>query len=139
MADEYLDHLRAVPLFSGCSNADLQAISRAVDGINVEAGRVIVREGEAGKEAFIVVEGEATVSQHDADVATIGPGAPFGEMALVDRAARNATVTAKTAMRLLVIGQREFGGLMDESPAFTRTILSALAARLREKDVALYG
>ena len=139
MADEYLEHLRAVPLFANCAKSDLVAIAAAVDEIDVEAGRVIVTEGEVGKEAFVIVSGEAAVSRGGATVATIGPGAPFGEMALVDRSPRNATVTAVTPLRLLVLGQREFVGLMDGSPGFSRTILAALAARLRAKDLALYG
>lgn len=139
MADDYLEHLRAVPLFATCSNADLAAIAAAVDELEVEAGRVLVAEGEVGKEAFVIVEGEAVVSRGGEVLNTIGPGNPFGEMALVDRSPRNATVTASTPMRLLVIGQREFVGLMDGSPGFTRSILAAVAARLRAKDVALYG
>ena len=139
MADHYLEHLREVPLFATCSHADLAAIAAAVDELEVEAGRVLVTEGEVGKEAFVIVEGEATVTRGGETLNTIGPGQPFGEMALVDRSPRNATVTASTPMRLLVIGQREFVGLMDASPGFTRSILAALAARLRAKDVALYG
>lgn len=139
MADEYLEHLRAVPLFANCSNADLTAIAAAVDEIEVEPGRILITEGEAGKEAFIIVSGEATVSRDGQVVATLHPGAPFGEMALVDRSPRNATVTASTPLRLLVLGQREFVALLDGSPGFTRTILAALATRLREKDLALYG
>ena len=128
-----------MPLFATCSNADLNAIAAAVDELEVEAGRVLVTEGEVGKEAFVIVEGEAVVSRDGEVLNTIGAGHPFGEMALVDRSPRNATVTARTPMRLLVIGQREFVGLMDASPGFTRSILAALAARLRAKDVALYG
>lgn len=139
MADEYLEHLRAVPLFANCSNADLTAIAAAVDEIEVEPGRILITEGEAGREAFIIVSGEATVSRDGQVVATLHPGAPFGEMALVDRSPRNATVTASTPLRLLVLGQREFVALLDGSPGFTRTILAALATRLREKDLALYG
>ena len=139
MADEYLDHLRAVPLFSTCSTNDLTAIAQAVDEITVEAGRVLITEGDVGKEAFVIVEGEATVSRNGEDIATLSAGAPFGEMALAERPPRNATVTAATPMRLLVLGQREFVGLLDETPGFARTILAAMATRLREKDLALYG
>ncbi|MCB1004692.1 MAG: cyclic nucleotide-binding domain-containing protein [Acidimicrobiales bacterium] len=139
MADDYLEHLRAVPLFAHCSNADLAAIAAAVDELEVEPGRALVTEGEVGKEAFIIVTGEAEVTRGGAHVTTIGAGAPFGEMALVDRSPRNATVTAVTPLRVLVLGQREFVGLMDGSPGFARTILAALAARLRDKDLALYG
>ncbi len=126
-------------MFASCSNADLAAIAAAVDELEVEAGRVLVTEGEVGKEAFVIVDGEAVVTRADEVLNTIGPGQPFGEMALVDRSPRNATVTASTPMRLLVIAQREFVGLMDASPGFTHSILAALAARLRAKDVALYG
>ena len=139
MADDYLEHLRAVPLFSNCTNSDLAAIAAAVDEIEVEAGRVLVTEGEAGKEAFVIVTGEAAVSRGGTTVPTLAPGAPAGERALVGRSPRNATVTAVTPLRLLVLGQREFVGLMDSSPGFARTILAALAARLRAKDLALYG
>lgn len=139
MADQYLEHLRAVALFANCSNAELTAIAAAVDEIEVEAGRVLITEGEVGKEAFVIVEGEATVSRDGQPVATLVAGQPFGEMSLVDRSPRNATVTATTPLRLLVLGQREFAGLLDASPGFARTILAALAARLRAKDLALYG
>ena len=139
MADSYLEHLRAVSLFARCSNAELSAIASAVDEIEVEAGRVLITQGDVGKEAFVIVEGEATVSRDGVAVATLVAGQPFGEMSLVDRSPRNATVTAATPLRLLVLGQREFAGLLDASPGFARTILAALAARLREKDLALYG
>lgn len=139
MADTYLEQLRAVSLFSRCSNAELSTIASAVDEIEVEAGRVLITEGDVGKEAFVIIEGEATVSRDGAAVATLVAGQPFGEMSLVDRSPRNATVTAATSLRLLVLGQREFAGLLDASPAFARTILAALASRLREKDLALFG
>ncbi|OWY60959.1 hypothetical protein B7486_66375, partial [cyanobacterium TDX16] len=84
-------------------------------------------------------EGTATISKDGTDVTEVGPGAVFGEMALIDRAPRNATVTAKTPMRVLVLGQREFTGLLDESPGFTRSILAALAHRVREKDAEHLG
>ena len=60
-------------------------------------------------------------------------------MALIDRVPRNATVTATTPMRLLVIGQREFSGLLDEAPDFRNSIMAALAARVRQKDLELYA
>ena len=72
-------------------------------------------------------------------MATIGPGAVFGEMALIDRVPRNASVTASTPMRLLVIGQREFTGLLDEAPDFRNSIMAALADRVRQKDLDLFG
>lgn len=138
MAD-YLDHLAKVPLFAGLSRSDLEKVARAVNEITVESGRALVTEGETGHEAFIVVDGTATIARNAEEVATVGPGAVFGEMALIDRAPRNATVTAKTPLRVLVLGQREFTGLLDDSPAFARSIMAALAHRVREKDTSLVG
>ena len=136
---EYLDHLAKVPLFAGLDRSDLEKVARAVNEISAEPGRALVTEGETGHEAFIVVEGTATISRGGEHITTVGPGAVFGEMALIDRAPRNATVTAKTPMRVLVLGQREFAGLLDASPGFTRSILAALAHRVREKDASFVG
>ena len=61
------------------------------------------------------------------------------KLALIDRAPRNATVTATTPMKVLVLGQREFTGLLDDSPGFTRSIMAALAYRVREKDSEHWG
>jgi CRP/FNR family transcriptional regulator, cyclic AMP receptor protein len=136
---EYLDQLAKVPLFAGLSRGDLEKVARAANEITVEPGRALVTEGETGHEAFIVVDGTAAVTSGGTEVATVGPGAVFGEMALIDRAPRNATVTATTPMKVLVLGQREFTGLLDESPGFTRSIMAALAYRVREKDSEHWG
>jgi CRP-like cAMP-binding protein len=136
---EYLDNLAKVPLFAGLSRSDLEKVGRAANEITVEPGRALVTEGETGHEAFIVVEGTGAVTAGGTEVATIGPGAVFGEMALIDRAPRNATVTATTTMKVLVLGQREFTGLLDDSPNFTRSIMAALAYRVREKDAEHWG
>ena len=72
------------------------------------------------------------MSRHGRKVATLGPGDAFGELALLDKAPRNATVTAQTPMEVVVLGQREFGGLIDEVPGFARKLLAGMARRLRE-------
>lgn len=139
MADDFVKQLATVPLFARCSSGDLAKIARLTDEIDVEAGRALVVEGDPGHEAFVVLEGTASISQGGVEVATVGPGAVFGEMALIDRVPRNATVTATTPMQLLVIGQREFSGLLDEAPDFRNSIMAALADRVRQKDLDLYG
>lgn len=139
MADGYLDHLARVPLFAGLSRSDLEMVARATDEITVEPGRTLVAEGESGHEAFIVVEGSASVTKDGTELAVLNPGAVFGEMALIERAPRNATVTATTPLRVLVLGQREFSGLLEESPQFSRRIMAALAHRVREKDSEHWG
>ena len=139
MASDYLDSLAKVPLFALCSRDDLARIAQAADAITVDAGRVLVTEGERGTEAFVIVEGQASVTRDGEELAKLGPGAPFGELALIEQTERNATVAADTYMELLVIGSREFSALMDESAEFRRSIMAALADRLRKLDRALYG
>jgi CRP/FNR family transcriptional regulator, cyclic AMP receptor protein len=139
MSDKFVKHLATVPLFAQCSTGDLKRIARLTDEIDVEPGRVLMTEGETGHEAFVVVDGAASVQKGGQEVATVGPGGVVGEMALIDRAPRNATVTATSPMKVLVIGKREFNGLLDEAPDFRTSIMSALADRVRQKDLELYG
>ena len=139
MADQFIAQLATVPLFAQCSKHDLAEIARFVDEIDVAAGRELITEGDVGHEAFIVVDGSATVTRGGDTVAEVGPGAVFGEMALIDRVPRNASVTATSPMKLIVIGKREFSGLLDESSSFRGSIMAALADRVRQKDFELYG
>lgn len=129
-----IDLLARVPLFSACSKKELAALARRAQDRHVEAGHVIVREGAAGDAFYVIVSGEAEVNRRGRTVARLGPGQFFGDLALLDRAPRNATVTAITPMDLVVLGQREFSAMLDESTAFARKLLVGLAHRLREMD-----
>ncbi|MER3452548.1 MAG: hypothetical protein C4344_02355 [Acidimicrobiia bacterium] len=133
-SDAHLDHLAQVPLFSACSKKDLRFIARASDEVQVAAGRTLVQEGKPGHEFFLILEGKAGVYRNGRRIATLGPGQFFGELALLDRGPRSATVKADTDMVVLVLGQREFAGVLDEVPGLARKLLQAMAARLREAD-----
>ena len=137
-ASRYLKHLSEVSLFESCSTRDLQKIGRAVDELQIEAGREIVTQGTTGREAFVVVEGEAVVKRGGKKIATMGPGDHFGELALLDGGPRTASVIAQTDMRVLVLGQREFAGLLDEVPGLAHKILTTLARKVRELDQKIY-
>jgi len=132
--DEFTDHLATVPLFSACSRKDLQAVAKRAEDVKVDAGKVLVSEGAAGAEFFVILEGTAKVSRHGQEVATLGAGDFFGDLALLDRAPRNATITATSPMELVVLGQREFSSLIDEVPGFAHKLLAGLARRLRAYD-----
>lgn len=132
--DAFLDHLAQVPLFSALSKKELALVARRAEDVRVDSGRMLVTEGSTGSEFFVIIEGNAAVSRHARKVATLGPGDAFGELALLDKAPRNATVTASTPMELVVLGQREFVGLIDEVPGFARKLLAGMARRLRESD-----
>jgi CRP-like cAMP-binding protein len=133
--DEYLDHLAEVPLFSACTRKDLQLIARASDEVNVKDGRVLVEQGKPGHEFFLILEGTAVVRRNNRKVADLGPGQYFGELSLLDRGPRTATVVATSDMRVLVLGQREFLGVLDEVPGLAYKILRLMAHRLREADL----
>jgi CRP-like cAMP-binding protein len=132
--DAFLSHLAEVPLFSALSKKELGLVARRAEDVKVDPGRVLVTEGSTGSEFFVIIDGTAKVSRRGRKGATLGPGAAFGELALLDRAPRNATVTAETPMELVVLGQREFGGIIDEVPGFSRKLLAGMARRLREAD-----
>lgn len=137
--NEHLEQLAKQPLFASCSKRELQRIARAVDELSVDAGRVLVDQGQAGREAFIVLDGTATVKRNDRKVATLGPGEQFGELALLDHGPRTASVVADTPMRLLVLSSRAFSGVLDDVPTLSVKLLAALATRIRELDRKVYG
>ena len=96
-----VSQLAKVPLFSDCSQRDLQTVARVVREIPHEAGTVIAREGEPGVGLFIILDGTADVSIGGRKKATLGPGDFFGEIALLDGGPRTATVTAKSDVNAL--------------------------------------
>jgi CRP-like cAMP-binding protein len=132
--DAYIDHLARVPLFSACSRDELRKLSRATTDIPVAEGQVLVKEGERGMEFFVIVSGRAKVSRRGRKVGEIGPGAFFGELALLIDADRNATVTSLTPMETIVLSRREFEAALAEAPRMTRKIMAGMAARLAELD-----
>jgi CRP/FNR family cyclic AMP-dependent transcriptional regulator len=132
-SDPFLEHLADVPLFSALSKKDLAAVARQADLVKAEPGRVIVTEGAAGSEFFVILDGRARVERHGRQVALLGPGGFFGDLALLDRAPRNASVIAETPLELAKIGQRAFDTLL-ELPGFSKKLLAGLARRLREQD-----
>ena len=136
--DEKLDQLGRMWLFSACSKRDLQVIGRASDEVDVPAGKVLTEEGRQGHEFYLILDGQAAVRRNGKKVATLGPGQYFGELSLLDKGPRSATVVADTDMRLLVLGQREFNGTLDEVQGLAHKLLRTMASRLRESDSKAY-
>ena len=135
----YLDHLASVPLFSACSKKDLQRIAKASDEIKVPPGRVLVEQGRPGHEFFLIVDGTASVKRNDRKITSLGEGQYFGELSLLDRGPRSASVVADTDMTVLVLGQREFAAVIDDVPEMAHKLLGSMARRLREADTKLFG
>ena len=132
--DPKLDRLSQIQLFSECSNRELSRVAGVAEEIEVPAGRVLIRQGDLGKEAFVIHEGRAKAAIRGKGSAKLQPGDCFGEMALLHSAPRSATVTAETDMQLFVIGSREFSALIEDVPAIGRRVLAALAERVRDAE-----
>ena len=128
--DRKLELLKHVPLFSRCSKRELGQISRLVDEIDLPAGKELTREGDRGREFFVLVDGRAEVTRGGEHVADLGPGDFLGEIALVSGRPRTATVTATEPVEALVLTEQAFGGLMRGSPSLQQKILQAVAERL---------
>jgi CRP/FNR family transcriptional regulator, cyclic AMP receptor protein len=137
--EQYLDHLASVPLFSGCTTKELRDIAKATVELTLDEGKEFVTQGDVGREAFIIVEGSADVLRGGNKISTLGPGDCVGELALLDHGPRTATVVATSPLTVLVLGPREFSGLLDEVPTLNHKILAALASRIRQLDSKYYG
>ncbi len=134
VADEKLEHLQRVPLFSKLGRGDLERVSQLTDEIEVGLDAILTEQGQTGHEFFIVLDGRLIVLDGHTPIATLGPGDFFGEIALVESRPRTATVRAEGIARLMVIGHREFHALMDEFPDVRRAVMDALAERVRTNE-----
>jgi len=124
------DLIRRVPLFAHCTRAELAEVASIADEIDVPAGKELMREGDRGREFFILLEGSADVRRKGRKVNSLKPNDFFGEIALISRSPRTATVTATADSQLLVITPSAFRALLDHSPRIQIRVLEALADRL---------
>jgi CRP-like cAMP-binding protein len=135
----YLEHLRSVPLFASCSVKELQIVAKAGTELSIKAGTTIIDQGQAGREAFVVMSGSLLVKRNGKKVNTLGVGAMVGELALLDHGPRTASVITETDCNLFVIDSRSFAGVLDTVPSLAHKLLAGLASRIREFDRAYYG
>jgi len=135
----YVDNLRNVPLFNGCTNKELDRIARSGDEVTMTAGTLLADQGQTGREAFIVLDGSVSVRRNGRKVATLGPGSIVGELSLLDHGPRTATIVCESDTTLFVISQRHFMAVVDDVPSIAHKLLSSLAARIRELDRQYYG
>ena len=102
-----------------------------------EAGEAIFRTFDMGSEMYVVLEGLVELTIDSRVLETLGPGEPFGEMALIDQAPRAATATAKTPCKLAVITERRFLFMVQQTPHFALQIMKVMADRLRKVTAGL--
>jgi CRP-like cAMP-binding protein len=132
--DEKLDLLKSIPLFAGFGGRELRRLGMLTDQIDLPAGRVLMRQGEDGREMFVIVRGRAEVTRDGRVIAERGSGDILGEIALVVEGPRTATVTLTEPSQLLVVGHRDFHALMDEMPTVRLHVLESLARRVRQLE-----
>jgi CRP/FNR family cyclic AMP-dependent transcriptional regulator len=137
--DAYIEHLESISLFSALSRKELQRVARASDELKLKAGHELVRQGDIGREMFVIVDGEATVRRNGRKITTIGPGSGVGELSLLDHGPRTAAVTCDTDCTVLVLGAREFTALLDDLPGLAHKVMARLAGWVRELDSKVYG
>jgi CRP/FNR family cyclic AMP-dependent transcriptional regulator len=122
--------IKRVPLFEECSRKDLTEIASIADEIDLREGKELTKEGKPGREFFVLIEGDADVKKGSRRINRLGAGDFFGEIALVTRRPRTATVVATSPVRALVVTDRSFRTLLERQPEIQSKVMSALAARL---------
>jgi CRP/FNR family transcriptional regulator, cyclic AMP receptor protein len=125
--------LKSIPLFEEVGEEELAQIAPFATEVEVEAGRELVREGDFSYEFMAIEEGEAEVTRGGEHVADLGPGDFFGEMGLLERTLRNATVTAKTPVRLVTLTGWDLRRVERSAPEAMERVRSVLEER-RQAD-----
>jgi CRP/FNR family transcriptional regulator, cyclic AMP receptor protein len=119
-------------LFERCTRRELDALQRVATILDVPPGKVLARQGETGREFFVLVAGTAEVTRGHTAVGVLGPGSFFGEMSLLERKPRTASVTTLEPTTVLVMTARDFEDVVKTMPSVDRKMLVALSARLRD-------
>jgi CRP-like cAMP-binding protein len=133
--DAKIDLLKNVPLFAGCSKTELQRIASLADELDLGDGTTLIREGERGREFIVIAEGTVNVTRNGKQLRELGAGDFIGEIALVADVPRTATVTATSPVRLLVVTDRAFRGLLEQMPSIAKKVLQSLGERLHADAV----
>lgn len=129
---ELSELLADVGLFSRCTSRQRRAIARHAQIAELPAGVDLIKEGEPGDALFVIIDGRAIITKDSVELNRVGPGAYFGELAILDGEPRSATVVAETDVKIAVIGIRMFRTLLREFSDLAEQLLIALAGELRE-------
>jgi CRP-like cAMP-binding protein len=124
-----VDCLKNVPFFDGLGKREFKDLAAHTDELEVRSGTVLAREGDFGHEFFVIESGEAEVKTAAGRSATLGPGDFFGEIALLESDRRNATVTAKSSMTLIVMNRSDFRRMESTMPEISARVRAAIEQR----------
>jgi len=131
--------LKGINIFEGLAVSELGAVASVTEVVDYPAGETVIKEGEAGETMYLVIEGEVSVikergeaSEDEMELAKIGAGDYFGEMALFEDSVRSASIRTDQKSRFLVLHKQEFTEIVREYPQIALSICKALSGRLRE-------
>jgi len=124
----------SVPLFASCSKRELKLVTKAAVVEHRAAGATLMTEGQTDTNAFVILQGRCRVVRKGRRVGAIEAGGVVGELSMLNRAPRNATVVAETPLEVAILGRREFLAVLEKSPSISFKILESLAARVQELD-----
>jgi CRP-like cAMP-binding protein len=129
--DTKVDALAKAPLFAALSRQELGELAKATEDLEVDEGKVLTREGDLGREFFVIVDGDVSVTQDGNEIRRLGAGDFLGEIALIyDNARRTATVTAASPLRFFVLTRQSFRSLLEHQPGIEEKVMAALEERL---------
>jgi CRP/FNR family transcriptional regulator, cyclic AMP receptor protein len=126
--------LANVSLFSECTKRELRLIAKFAHTRQVREGTQLTVEGESGDDMFVLLTGSAVVQRGGRKLASVGSGDAVGELAILSKAPRNATVTTTADAEIAVISRRHVRRMIEEAPGFSLKLLEALANRVRDLD-----
>jgi CRP/FNR family transcriptional regulator, cyclic AMP receptor protein len=129
-SDAKIDALKRAPLFEGLSRKELEHLAQLADDLEIPAGKVLTKQGDTGREFFVLMDGEVEVVRDGEVIGTSGAGDFIGEISILEDMPRTATVTAKTPVRLFVLTAQSFRSFVEESPEVENKVLRTLARRL---------
>jgi CRP/FNR family transcriptional regulator, cyclic AMP receptor protein len=132
--DTKADALGRCPFFADLSRGELRELAKVTEDMEVEEGKSLTREGAAGSEFFVIVDGEVAVTKDGSEIRTMREGDFFGEISLLEDRPRTATVTAKTPLRFFVLTRQNFRTLLAQQPELEEKVTSALEERLRSSE-----
>jgi CRP-like cAMP-binding protein len=129
--DTKVDALAKAPLFDALSRQELGELAKATEDLEVQEGKTLTREGDLGREFFVIVDGDVSVTRGGNEIRRLGPGDFFGEIALIyDNARRTATVTAASPLRFFVLTRQSFRSLLEHQTEIEEKVMAALEERL---------
>ena len=129
--DAKMELLKRVPLFSKLDKKGLQDVAHIADELDLPAGKEMATEGDRGREFFVLIKGEAEVTKNGSRINTMKEGDFFGEIALVTKMPRTATVTATSDVKAYGLTSWEFRPIVEENASIAWELLQGMAKRLR--------